>query len=105
VKLNLLKGFAAVAMLCMVGAVFATPVALGDLGYGLVYFTEKYMNKQVSGDAAVGVLTTTTLAGAGAGWQVATTTARIGATLGAAAGPTGLVIGAVGGFFKTVFNI
>ncbi|AEH06451.1 hypothetical protein [Methanothermococcus okinawensis] len=34
-KLNLLKGFAAIAMLCMVGAVFATPVALGDIGGAL----------------------------------------------------------------------
>ncbi len=31
-KGNILKGFAAVAMLCMIGAVFATSVALGDIG-------------------------------------------------------------------------
>jgi hypothetical protein len=31
-KLNLLKGFAAVAMLCMIGAVFAESVAVGDIG-------------------------------------------------------------------------
>ncbi len=30
-KLNLLKGFAAVAMLCMVGAVFATPAAVSEI--------------------------------------------------------------------------
>ncbi|WP_292460155.1 hypothetical protein [Methanothermococcus sp.] len=42
---NLLKSFAAVAMLCVVGAVFATPVALGDgiikdanVGAALMYY-------------------------------------------------------------------
>ena len=43
-KRNILKGFAAVAMLCMVGAVFATPVALGDLG-GAYY---QYYSKDIS---------------------------------------------------------
>ncbi|AEH06448.1 hypothetical protein [Methanothermococcus okinawensis] len=35
-KLNLLKGFAAVAMLCMVGAVFAEPISTGDISLGLM---------------------------------------------------------------------
>jgi hypothetical protein len=40
-KLNLLKCFAAVAMLCMVGAVFATPVALGDIWIASAYYLSK----------------------------------------------------------------
>jgi hypothetical protein len=43
-KGNILKGFAAVAMLCMIGAVFATPVALGDVGY------ELYKNGYISSE-------------------------------------------------------
>ncbi len=39
---NLLKGFAAVAMLCMVGAVFATPVALGDI---TLYYEYKHLEE------------------------------------------------------------
>jgi hypothetical protein len=31
-KINLLKGFAAVAMLCMVGAVLAEPISTGNIG-------------------------------------------------------------------------
>ena len=46
-KLNLLKGFAAVAMLCMIGAVFATPVALGDIGAAYVlYEASKVQDKK-----------------------------------------------------------
>jgi len=51
-KLNILKGFAAIAMLCMIGAVFATPVALGDAGLVYQYYYNDVSAAQVCFEGA-----------------------------------------------------
>ena len=65
-KLNLLKSFAAVAMLCMVGAVFATPVALGDVGaYYYLKDSHNGLDGVKTGVEAAGAGGTLAVAGAG----------------------------------------
>jgi hypothetical protein len=58
-KLNLLKGFAAMAILCMVGAVLAEPVALGDISAYYLYEHSKNRDYYNAGQDAI------TLYGAG----------------------------------------
>jgi hypothetical protein len=79
-KLNLLKGFAAIAMVCMVGAVFATPVALGDIG--AAYYGA---NAAVNGDDTRSFIINTAVYSVSAG--VAVTCAL------AFTGPAGVVAG------------
>jgi hypothetical protein len=57
-KINLLKGFAAVAMLCMVGAAFATPVALGDIGAYVIITEQNYDGGSSTGEFGLGVAST-----------------------------------------------
>ncbi|ABR56115.1 hypothetical protein Maeo_0529 [Methanococcus aeolicus Nankai-3] len=56
-KLNLLKGFAAVAMLCMVGAVFATPSVLNSAytGYELAHSADEAYHGSTTGKTLLGV--------------------------------------------------
>jgi len=97
---NILKGFAAVTMLCMVGAVFATPVALGDIGWYLGrtagYGAGHYIGEKVANNeyVAQGTGYLGSRIGGRIGWEVG---AEIGASIGALAGPEGAIVGAVAG--------
>ena len=52
-KLNILKGFAAVAMLCMVGAVLAEPVVhICDVWAAGAYYLSKHSNWSSEADLA-----------------------------------------------------
>ncbi|AEH06445.1 hypothetical protein [Methanothermococcus okinawensis] len=56
-KGNILKGFAAIAMLCMVGAVFATPSILNSAytGYELAHSADEAYHGSTAGKALFGV--------------------------------------------------
>jgi len=92
---NLLKGFAAIAMLCMVGAVFATPVALGDIG---AYYYLKDSNNGLDGvkvgAKAAGAGAVVLGAGAAAASSSITAVATAGAVV--ATGGAALVVIGVG---------
>ncbi len=93
-KGNILKGFAAVAMLCMIGTVLAESVAVGDIGY--------YVGKKLAGESGsvVGSIVgerAGEYAGESAGLILAETFAEEGAVAGSVAGPVGALGGAVVG--------
>ncbi len=95
-KLNLLKGFAAVAMLCMIGAVFAESVAVGDIGY---YLTEKYGAAGSASSSVLGYVLPKVGArlGKAAMLRFMIVGAEEGAEAGALAGPIGAGLGTLAG--------
>jgi hypothetical protein len=83
-KGNILKGFATIAMLCMIGAMFATPVAMGDIGAGYVLYESSKVQDKPSYIITAGVVEATVV---GALLPFVISSAAIG-------GPVGLGIGA-----------
>ncbi|WP_456327095.1 hypothetical protein [Archaeoglobus sp.] len=94
----LFRGLAIATILALVGMA-VMPLAVGDIGYAIIWYVENVMKKKVDGNAAAGVLATTTVGFAGLGATIAIKWAEEGALIGAAtAGIIGAVVGGLAGF-------
>ena len=99
-KGRVLKAFGALVLVSMIGAVFAMPVALGDvgwyLGHKLGYKAGTYVGEKLSDNEYVikGAGHIGSYLGGRIGWRAGMT---IGAEIGALAGPEGAIIGAAVG--------
>ena len=99
---GILKSFAALVILGMVGAVLAEPVALGDISYAATWVVNNIIHNSVSGDAQYGTIVTSTGALAAYGFKNGIRFAVRGAVIGASAGPEGAIVGAALGFVAGV---
>ncbi|WP_198002864.1 hypothetical protein [Methanocaldococcus infernus] len=85
-------------MLCMIGALVAEPVALGDISWAATWVVNNIMHNSVSGDAQYDTIVTSTGALAAYGFKNGIRFAVRGVVIGASAGPEGAIAGAVLGF-------
>jgi small-conductance mechanosensitive channel len=94
----LFRGLTITTILALVGMA-VIPLAVGDIGYGIIWYVENVMKKKVDGGAAAGVLAGTTVTGMSVGAYIAVEAAKEGAEIGlVTAGIIGAAVGAVAGF-------